>query len=415
MNARELNKLSNELFAFNSGNDEIVKLNNADGKTKSISRDKVISAGRLAMAEHFGRAINTDKNTTEKYTCKLNDYEAFSRNAWVETVLFCAAQANKQIGKQPYTTMNEVANDRSLYRNSTFLAALASISEAVIEPLLPAVMDSVTDRLISWERGRLGETKLIDVQSNDFFVFDDDSWGSVSSKPYQYLYKSQIAITPKVYTAKTKIKWYQDIVDGSAGRYYAAFARGAASKMYAIMLEKFKAAVGNTKYVPSGFVYDSFSMANWNNALMTMQAINGVGRNQLFALGTLQGLSQIVPTVGGTAQIAGLYGEIGTEFARNGFLTNVSGVDLIEADLAVVPGTQNYEPEYVSLDDPNKSNIYILAKNGYAPMVGVIADGSPITITFSPEETADMTINISESIVFDIAPCFSSKVVKIAV
>ena len=48
-------------------------------------------------------------------------------------------------------------------------------------------------------------------------------------------------------------------------------------------------------------------------------------------------------------------------------------------------------------------------------MVGAIAEGSPITITFSPEETADMTINISETLVFDIAPAFSSKIVKISV
>jgi hypothetical protein len=415
MKARELNRLSRDIFSYKSlsENDNIkIKVN-----SNTISRDELISMGRLATCEFFGKEANNDKNNIEKYITKLNniDYSTFSHKTWEKTVLFCAAQANKMKGKAPYTTMAEVAQDRSLARSEIFLATLAAIAEEVIYPLLPAVMDSITDRLISWERGRLGETKLIDIQSNDFFVFDDDSWGSVSSKPYQYLYKSQIAITPKAYTAKCKIKWYQDVIDGEAGRFYAAFARGAASKMYAITLEKFKAAVGNTKYLPSEFIYDSFSQDNWNKALMTMQAVNGVSRNQLFAIGTLAGLSQIVPTIGTSGEIAGLQGEIGTEFARNGFLANVAGVDLIEASLAVVPGTQNYNPQYISLDDPTQENVYIMAKIGYAPMVGVIADGSPIDIVFTPTETADMTINISETIIFDLAPAFSSKIVKMQV
>ena len=137
--------------------------------------------------------------------------------------------------------MEQVSADRSLYKNETFWKALAYISQEVITPLFPEVIPSATERLIDWGANtRLGESRIVEIESNDFFVFDDDSWGSVSSKPYQYLYKAQIAITPKPYTAKTKIKWYQDIVGGEAGRYFAAFMRGAYSKMYAVMISKFK-------------------------------------------------------------------------------------------------------------------------------------------------------------------------------
>lgn len=326
-----------------------------------------------------------------------------------------AGKSISEVGKAPYSTMKEVENDLGLYKNPIFLNALQSISQEVITPLLPAVMDGVMDKLVTWERGRIGETKLVDVLSNDFFVFDDDSWGSVSSKPYQYLYKSQIAVTPKPYTAKTKIKWYQDVIDGEAGRYYAAFARGAASKMYAMTLGEFNKAIANTKYMPSGSEFDGFSLDNWNQALMQSQALNGVSRTQLMALGSLAGLSKILPTVGTDGAVAGIQGEIGTEFVKNGFLASVAGVDLIEAGLAVVPGTQNFEPKFLGLDDATKKNIYIMAKIGYAPMVGAIAEGSPITITFTPEETADMTIDISETLVFDIKPAFSSRIIKIKI
>mgnify|MGYP006879538597 FL=1 len=413
MNAKSLNALSRDIFSYKSNNNQKIKVCSAEGKSREISRDELISAGRLATVEYFGRIAN--KSRSNSYTSKVEDYASFSRNTWINTVLFCAAQANTVIGKAPYSTMKEVENDLGLYKNPIFLNALQSISQEVITPLLPAVMDGVMDKLVTWERGRIGETKLVDVLSNDFFVFDDDSWGSVSSKPYQYLYKSQIAVTPKPYTAKTKIKWYQDVIDGEAGRYYAAFARGAASKMYAMTLGEFNKAIANTKYMPSGSVIDGFSLDNWNQALMQSQALNGVSRTQLMALGSLAGLSKVLPTVGTDGAVAGIQGEIGTEFVKNGFLANVAGVDLIEAGLAVVPGTQNYNPKFLGLDDETKKNIYIMAKIGYAPMVGAIAEGSPITITFTPEETADMTIDISETLVFDIKPAFSSRIIKITI
>ena len=185
--------------------------------------------------------------------------------------------------------------------------------------------------------------------------------------------------------------------------------------MYAMTLEKFKAAVANTKYVPTGLTLDSYSADNWNTAIMQTAAINGVPRTQLMALGTLSALSNVLPTVGTPAAAAGIQGQIGVEWVRNGFLGNVAGVDLIEAGLALVPGTQNYQPKFISLDDSDQENIYIFAKNGYAPMAGAIAEGSPITITYTPEKTADMSIDISMTLVCDIQPVFSSKVFKIQV
>lgn len=416
MNALKLNSISNDIFSYKSADNtnKNIKVCAADGQTmRTLDRDKIVAAGRLATLEYFGAIANADPNSIVKY----NSRGAIDqKKVWEDTVLYCAAIANKSVGMEPYKTMQEVAADRVLYKNKIFWAALAYISQDVIEPLYPAVIPAATERLIDWRgKGRVGETTIIDIESNDFFLYDDDSWGSVSSKPYQYLYKSQIALTPKPYTAKAKIKWYQDIVGNEAGRYYAAFMRGAYNKMYAMMLSKFKAAVGNAKYIPTGLTFDSYTAQNWNQAVMMAAAVNGVNRNQLMALGTLMGLSNILPTVGTPAVAAGIQGMIGDEWVRNGFLANVAGVDLIEAGLAVVPGTQNYEPKFVSLDDATSENVYIMAKIGYAPMAGVIAEGSPITIEFTPRETADMTIDISETLMLDIQPAFSQKIIKLAI
>ena len=416
MNALKLNSISNDIFSFKSTNNEnkVMKLCAEDGSTiRELNRDKIVAAGRLATLEYFGAIANADSKNTIKYNSRG---AVDQKKIWEDTVLYCASVAMKGLDRKPYTTMDEVGADLKLYKNEAFWNTLAYISQDVIQPLYPAVIPAATERLIDWRaNGRLGVTDLIDIESNDFFVFDDDSWGSVSSKPYQYLYKSQIAITPKPYTAKTKIKWYQDIVGGEAGRYYAAFMRGAYNKMYAMMLSKFKAAVGNTQYIPAGLTFDSYSAQNWNQAVMMAAAINGVRRDQLMAMGTLMGLSNVLPTVGTPAAVAGIQGMIGDEWVRNGFLGNVAGVDLVETGLAVVPGTQNYNPKFISLDDATSENIYIMAKIGYAPMIGKIAEGSPITIDFTPRETADMTIDIAETLVLDIAPAFSQKIVKMAI
>lgn len=413
MNVEILNKLSKDLFSYKSNNNQQIKVCNAKGETvKTLDRDKLISMGRMAALEYFGKLGAMDKNSVGKYNSRLKDvdYETFSRNVWESTVLFCAAQANKQIGKAPYSSMQEVADDTSLYTNGTFWATLAAISTEVVSPLLPEITDAVTNRLISWSNGRLGESKVIEIKSNDFFVYDDDSWGSVSSKPTQRLYKASVALTPKLYTARAKIFWYQDIVDGDAGSYYAAFARGAVNKMFAITVSKFKSAIENTKYMPTGYQLDSFSMENWNKALMRSAALNGVSRNQLMAIGDLEALSNVLPTAGDGA-VAGFGGDIGTEWAKSGFLANVSGVDLMEIGLAVVPGTQNYDPKFIGLEDA----IYILAKIGAAPMAGV-KTANPISVRLEPaKETADMSIDITETIAFDIAPVFSNKIYKISV
>ena len=412
MNVQRLNSVSSNLFAYKTNSANVIKINGADGKARTLNRDEIISGCRLATLEYFGKLSEADKENVVKFNSKLGDkYNSFQKGIWEDTVLYCAALATNALGLKPYTSMEEVKNDRALYKNETFWKALAYISQEVITPLFPEVIPSATERLVDWgAKARLGETRIVEIESNDFFVFDDDSWGSVSSKPYQYLYKAQIAITPKPYTAKCKIKWYQDIVGGEAGRYFAAFMRGAYSKMYAIMIKKFKNALSTAKYMPEGFQFDSYSPDNWNKAIMMLEAVNGVSRNQIMALGNLSALSQVLPTTGTPAVAAGIQGMIGEEWVRNGFLANVAGVDLIESSLGVVPGTQNYNPKFIGLDD----EIYLMAKVGRAPMVGAMADGSPITITFTPEETADMTINISETIVFDIAPAFSSKIAKIS-
>lgn len=412
MNARNLNRLPRDIFSYNSGDKQVVKVN-ADGKTKEYNRSEIVGMGKLAFCERVGQIINADKNSVEKYNTRVQDYATFSKNVWEDTVLFCANKANERLFKAQYNSMKDLAKDTELYTDSYFYALLASIATEVVSPLLPAVMEDTMDRLVDWQTVGIGEQRIIDIQSNDFFVFDDSSYGAVSSKPRQHLYKAQIAVSAKPYTAHASIKWTADILNGDAGNFYLAFAKGAMSKMNALTVSTYKKAVGGTKYIPSAFVIDSFSKDNWIKAVTQCAAVNGVDRNSLTAIGSLAALSEVALAYDGT-NLVGFDGASGAQWMKNGFFTNVMGVDLVEVGLTVVPGTQNFDPKFISLDDGENRNIYLMAKAGTAPMAGVI-EGSPISIKFTPTETADRTIDITETISFGIAPIFSSKVYKIAV
>lgn len=417
MNAKMLNNIPSSLFAYRSSDNvanKTIRVNSGSG-TKELNRDKIVSMGQLATKEYFGKKANLNSSNLEKFESRITNYDSFQHNVWADTIRYCAEVAAKVYNRPAYNSMEEVWNDRSLATDPIFVRTLQDISLEVITPLYSQVIPAALDRMVDFRKGEFGRSTVVDIKSNDFFVFDDDSWGSVSSKPYQRLYKKQITLTPEPYTAKFKIYWYSDVVGGEAGSYYAALMRGAYSKMYAIVLETFKKGFASADYNPASYTFDTFSMENWTNGIMLSEALNGVSREQLMAVGTLTSLSKVLPTIGEPALLAGIQGEIGVEWVRNGYLGKVVGIDLIEAGMAVVPGTQNYEPKFVSLDDPDKRNIYLMAKVGSAPLVGVIPNGSPITITFTPRETADVSIDVSMTIVFDVKAAFSSKIIKFEV
>ena len=126
------------------------------------------------------------------------------------------------------------------------------------------------------------------------------------------------------------------------------------------------------------------------------------------AFGNIGVLSNILPTDGTGAAAVGLQYGLGEEWFRKGYLPNASGVQLIEVMPAVVPGTQNSTIDLIGTGD----NLFVAAKAGYgyAPIIGGYYEGSPITLTLTPSETADFTIDINVQAMFDVKELFASKV-----
>lgn len=402
----KLNMLSNDVFDASNAVDTKVTVG---GKT--ISRNDIVSTGRLLACEYAGKNIFLGKSA-EKYQSRCDshdlDYATLSKDHQRSKFLFCAAVANQMNGK-PAPASFEEAEKENYRQNAYFWNAYNAIDVDVLTPVFATIFEDVAmGGLADVRRIPLGRTYQIDIASNDVFLFEDNSWGSGRSTTKNYLYGNTVTLTPKMYSCNATIKWYQDVVQGDAGRYYAAIMGGMWNKIYAIFMQTLITAAGDTKYVPSGLIAQTYNSQNWLNITTLVAAANGVRRDNLFAFGQATALAQVLPQDGTTGAMLGLQYGLGEEWFRRGFLPNAAGVQLVEVMPVIVPGTQNSTLDTISLGN----NIYVAAKGGYgyAPLVIGIGEGSPITMTATPRETADFTIDINVGAYFDIKPVFASKI-----
>lgn len=406
--ALKLNSLTNEVFEASSQHDETVRVNST-----SISRNDIIASGRLIACEYVGNNLNKRKNQTEQYVSRLNgeglDYATYAALHRDNKLMFCAAMANKAVGKPAPNSVKEVKNDPGYCKNETFLRTMAAIDRDILTPLMFSVFDDVSaGGLMQWMPVPMGSTYQVDIRSNDVFLFEDSSFGSAKSTTKNYLYGKTITLNPTPYSCNATIYWYRDIVNGDSGYYYAAIMRGMWNKIYAKFLGALKNAANGASFIPAGLTADTYTTANWINITEKVAAANGVEVSDLLAFGTRASLSNVLPVDGEGGAILGLQYGLGKEWFQEGFLPNAAGVDLVPVRPTIVPGTQNSTVDLLTLDD----SIFILAKAGagYAPMYGAYFEGSPLQLTATPRETADLTIDINVTAMFDIKPVFASKV-----
>lgn len=405
----KINSINNAAFDA-AGVGEDITVVALDG-TKASRRD-IISAGRLCATEYTGLNLSGRPDVKDTFRSRLNGrtgYADLSRSTADKMLLFCAAMANKSEGRPAPASVDEVKKNANYARNEQFLRTLAAITSDVLEPIYATIMSDVAmGGLMQWEAIPFGGTKEIDIKSNDYFRFEDSAWGSARSASYNALYAKTVTLNPKPYTTQAKIKWYQDIVNGDAGRYFAAIMQGMWNKIYAIFIQRLVAATSNHALVPAALTVSTYTTANWNALTTKVAAVNGVTRSDLLAFGEIGPLSKVVPTDGASAAILGMQYGLGERWFREGFLPNAAGVSLLEIMPAVVPGTQNYSIDTIGLGN----SIIVTAKGGYgyAPIFAGYYDGSPMILELTPDKTGDLTIDLTATAMFDIKAVVASKI-----
>lgn len=403
----KINSIDNKYFEAEAAND--LRVNAGDGRT--LSRADIVAAGRTLLCEYIGGQLNQRADTKGQFVSRLNgiSYADFSRKTTEKTMLFCGIVANQAVGKEAPASYEDVRKNLSYAKDANFLRTLAAITKDVLEPSFFNIMDDVAaGNLMQWESVPFGGTKEIEIASNDVFLFEDSAWGSARSASYNALYAKTVTLNPRPFTTQAKIKWYQDVVNGDIARYYTAIIRGMWNKIYAKFIGQLTTAIGNTAYIPTGLTASTYTSDNWNRITTLVAAANGVRRDNLLAFGGINALSKVLPVDGTPAAITGLQYGLGEEWIRRGFLPNAAGVQLLEIYPAIVPGTQNSTLDTISFGN----DIVIAAKGGYgyAPIYAGYYEGSPMTLELRPEETGDLTIDVTATAMFDMKPVFASKV-----
>ena len=382
--------------------------------TGSDDREKLVALGRVLMMEANGRAYNKIRKNqayTERMTA--DKYAEVNEGTRSKIMLFCAARADAIEGREsPADYKAFLSRSRDYYKNPTFLRTLSGIVQDIIQPMLPYVTSNALDELAQMVNVPFGQTYEITVGSNDIFMFQDSSWGASRSVPENVLYDRPITLNPSPRSCSATAKWYQLTAnDADFGKWLNAIYAGLYSKIMAMWNSAMTAAASNTFFVPSPYVFGSFTSANFNSAVELISAVNHVPVSGLIAYGRRPVLAKALPT--STAQDAALTYMLGREWMDNGYMGTIQGVRSFAIENAMVPGTQNTTGSLVISD----SKIYVAAArgNGYAPIYIGFEDGAPIVIEMEPRETADMTLNVNVTASLDVKAVFGTKIAVITV
>ena len=400
-----LNNLSSSIFAVNAAE-----------FGGSQERADIVACGRLLMAERAGRDLNKVRialNEQADYTNRIDDKKYAEINEQLKTKMFlyAAKMACNQTGESAPETLADFQKAQRRFMNDrTFLKVLSGIFTEVVTPVMPAMLSNALDYLCETVFVPIGQTHEIEVNSNDVFLFEDDSHGAARSKPANRLYSKSFTLNPRPKTAKASIKWYQLLAnDVDLGRYFNAIAAGMHSKIMAMWNAAMVAGAADSTFVPAGLTFAQYSTANFLTAVKKVKAVNNAYGGGVIAFGDIIALSKVLPSgIANAASVnldAALAMLLGNEYARSGYLTGYGGAQLMALDQAIVPGTQN--TTVTEMIDSTK--IYFAATNGHKPVYLAMEDGYPITISLDPDETADRSIDIIVTSSLDAKPVFASK------
>lgn len=399
----KLNSIPSSVFEV-KGKDSVVV--NSEGK--NISRNDIVSTGRLLTVEKVGKMLNSaskSKMYDSRFEAKGLDYADVSRKHGEKLFLFAATQAYKAIGKDA-PTLEEAQKDVTLRTDSIFIKTLAAIAQDVITPITYHIFDDISaNGLMEWRPVDYGQTTEFTILSNDVVLFEDIAPGSGRSVSKNYLYAKSIPVTAERFGTNVTVKFYQQIVNGDPADIYVSIINGMWNKIYALFIQTLVTAAQNTAYVPTALTANTYSTAGWLATTTNVAIANGVRRTDLLAFGEPTALSQVLPVDGVGGAMTGLQYGLGEEWFKNGYIAKAGGVDIVETLPVLVPGTQNSLFATLGLG----ANIYIIAKGMRAPIAGVYVDGSPITLVAEGTDTADETTDINVTAYMNVVPLFASK------
>ena len=386
-------------------------------KANGGARADIVGAGQLLFYDHARRGRNAMmgglKLSSAEGLCELSNLEYRKLNAKFQAdhLLYAAKKCSELADTTaPETFEDFKARGLEYASNSTFLKVLQGIYQDILRPILPAVYSEAVSRFAEVVEVGFGETYSVSVGSNDIPIFQDSAWGASRSVPANRFYAKDYTLNPQPKTAQINMKWHQLVGNGfDFGIFFANIVAGMYAKTMGMWNEMMAAAAANTALIPTGLIYN-FSSINWVTLANKIAAVNNTDIGNLVAYGNAVALAKVLPTqVTGSTNVnmdAAIATLLGRDSVRDAQLGEFMRVRLMALRDAVIPGTQNTGVSTV-LD---ATKIWMLASNGYKPLVIAYNSATPITIEIDPLQNAVFEYVMNVTIGIDACAVFGSRV-----
>ncbi|WP_417201438.1 hypothetical protein [Sutterella wadsworthensis] len=404
-------------LSLNSVSPSVFQVNAESGSGIARQRADVVAKGRMLFFEHSAKgknAMNAARGSTERVASLMNAnaYKQLNEQFQAEHLLFAAKVCCAQNGAvAPDNFADFRRQGRNFYNNKQFYAVLQGIYQEIVTPIIPATYSEAVDMFADTVEVGFGTTETISISSNDIPIFQDSSWGASRSVPRNRFYSKDYTLNPQPKTAQINAKWHQLVGNNQDfGAFFANIVAGMYAKTMGMWNEAMTIAAADTSLVPTDLNY-VFNSQNWMKAANKLSALNNIGINGLFSTGSMVPLSKVLPTEAtGTTNVnmdAALATLLGDRYNRAGYLGEFMSVPLLPLRDAIVPGTQNTNPQTIL----GENDIWMMASNRRKPMTIAYTAETPISIEIDPvRDSADFEMALNLTIAIDAVATFASKI-----
>ena len=263
----------------------------------------------------------------------------------------------------------DAVKDPNVKRNRDFKDNFNMVIAEIINAAAPMVSaPKYTDSLAEVIQVGFGETARFEVASNGLFKVNEIAEG-VQRGVLQPIYNDEYTVNATPVEIATSINWYQ-VAAGSFDWGNFGLRAGKSFESY-IFLKMIAAMTAATAQVGAGYSASGMSDANWDVLAERVRAANGGA--DVYAIGTVSALSQVIPT-NNYLQMG-----LGEEVAKEGALSRYHSVPLVIVPNVLKPMTINTT---AALAIPSNL-IYFVGADTYRP-VKVCFEGDSVIVEENP-------------------------------
>lgn len=273
------------------------------------------------------------KQALQNYSTKKMTEEYASLNADVKQALINYSAKRANIDSTMYDLTSEMGFSNAMEGNTQFRETFFSVLVNVINTVQSK--SDVEDALKFAQVLNVadGDSLTLDIAPKALFKVEDHAYSNNVSV-YNYEFMSQAILAPKPKDLAVAVDLFQMTkTNFDFGRTIAKVILSFRAKM----LDDVISTIYNAPITSTPFYSASFAQTTWQQLAQRVGATNGA-QGGVMAYGSLAALGKMSASVGDKF----IYGHVGEEVLRNGFVRDIFGVPTTVIGQAINPNDANY-------------------------------------------------------------------------